>query len=225
MNKFSTEEIITYDYYIKRLFEINIECNHENYYSEVIVPFLRSCCIEDTKIVPIYNDRATGKKTDIETPLQARMNTICAAKDEGGYVVPDYIFVPQKYSFENPLRPLIMVESKAPIIKNKDSYRDLKSLIGKYQEELKAEIKACKKGYVIFTDGFTWMFLQLKDDEIVESNNYNTIRFLNLGERNRLVYKFTVKQKTKSKNVVFEAPKEWNELKKTIRSVLQEIAK
>lgn len=56
------EECISFDYFMNRLFEIINDCNHENYLGEVIIPFLRSCCIEDTKIVPVYDDRASGLK-------------------------------------------------------------------------------------------------------------------------------------------------------------------
>lgn len=40
------EECISFDYFMNRLFEIINDCNHENYLGEVIIPFLRSCCIE-----------------------------------------------------------------------------------------------------------------------------------------------------------------------------------
>lgn len=71
------EECISFDYFMNRLFEIINDCNHENYLGEVIIPFLRSCCIEETKIVPVYDDQASGPKTDNETEIKKRMKTIC----------------------------------------------------------------------------------------------------------------------------------------------------
>ena len=115
---------------MNRLFEIINDCNHENYLGEVIIPFLRSCCIEETKIVPVYDDRASGPKTDNETEIKKRMKTICAPKEDGGYAVPDYIFVPKEYSFGNPKTPYLMVETKKPILwKNGIYYVDLKNQI------------------------------------------------------------------------------------------------
>ena len=41
---------------------------------------------------------------------------MCAPKDDDEYVVPDYIFVHKDYSFSNPIKPLLMVETKNPVI-------------------------------------------------------------------------------------------------------------
>lgn len=41
----------------------------------------------------------TGQKTDNETHALRRMKTICTIKEDGNYVVADYIFVPEDYSF------------------------------------------------------------------------------------------------------------------------------
>lgn len=40
---------------------------------------------------------------------------MCAPKDDE-YVVPDYIFVHKDYSFSNPIKSLLMVETKNPVI-------------------------------------------------------------------------------------------------------------
>ena len=92
-HKFDNPEIITnhkeisYNIFIKRLFELHHDCNHEHYLSEIFIPFFRMCSTNNTKIVPIFDDRNCGPRTNYETTSQRRMRTICAGTD----VVPDYI--------------------------------------------------------------------------------------------------------------------------------------
>ena len=229
------EECISFDYFMNRLFEIINDCNHENYLDEVIIPFLRSCCIEDTKIVPVYDDRASGPKTDNETEIKKRMKTICAPKEDGGYAVPDYIFVPKEYSFGNPKTPYLMVETKKPILwKNGIYYVDLKNQIPENKQQLEAEIKAFGRGYVIFTDGITWMFLKIENDEIIESEEYKTIRLVNLLSSYYSANKISVKKDTRKIDLsiigagtseVEVEPKEWIELKEIIQSLLEKCVK
>lgn len=180
---------VSYDVYIKRLLEIQKDCNREQYLAEVIIPILRMCCLDNLKIVPVYDDRATGRKSENETKCKRRMKTICALTEDDGYVVPDYIFVEQNYSYDDPKRPLLMVETKNPIILNGEKYRKLEESLHKYESELMEEIKAC--GCVIYTDGITWMFLELEDDKIVESKKYETICLVNLHEKINKVYRFS----------------------------------
>lgn len=202
---------ISYEIYIKRLLEIQKDCNREQYLAEVIIPVLRLCCLDGIKIIPIYDDRATGRKTEKETICKQRMNTICARKENGGYVVPDYIFVEKDYSFDKPKKPLLMVETKNPIIINSEKYRKLEESIPKYKNELSEEIKAC--GCVIYTDGITWMFLEIENDKIIESKNYKTVRLINLHERTNKVYRFTTLLGTE----------EWKKLIKNISLLLEYI--
>lgn len=202
---------VSYDIYIKRLLEIQKDCNREQYLSEVIIPVLRMCCLDGIKIIPVYDDRATGRKTEKETIFKRRMNTICATKEAGGYVVPDYIFVEKEYSFATPKEPLLMVETKNPIITKGGKYRKLEEFIQKYESELFEEIKAC--GCVIYTDGITWMFLEIENDKIIESKNYETVRLVNLHEKTNKVYRFTILSGTE----------EWKKLIKNIRLLLEHI--
>ena len=55
---------------------------------------------------------------------------MCAPKDNDEYVVPDYIFVHKDYSFSNPINPLLMVETKNPvIIKDETFYQKLSGFV------------------------------------------------------------------------------------------------
>lgn len=44
------------------------------------------CCSEKLKIVPIYDDRSCGPRTENQTESKKRMRTICAPKDDDEYV-------------------------------------------------------------------------------------------------------------------------------------------
>lgn len=239
-NKFDNLEIaadnqqISYGFFMKRLFELHYDCNHEHYLSEVFVPFFQMCSTDNTKIVPIFDDRSCGPRTDNETESKRRMKTICAKKENGEYVVPDYIYVPSEYSFANPQKPYLMVETKNPvlIIREETHYRDLSHYVIDNQTELRAEIEAC--GYVVFTDGITWMFLEERDGEIVESDTYGTIRLVNKFESyyktNRISMKYGIVQMDLSfmnEGVydVAEEPEEWNVLKNRITELLQNLSK
>ena len=77
-----------------------------------------------------------------------------------------YLFI-KIIAFSNPIKPLLMVETKNPvIIKDETFYQKLSDFVDANKSELLAEIRACK--YVIFTDGITWMFLEERDGEIKE---------------------------------------------------------
>ncbi|HAI92881.1 MAG TPA: hypothetical protein DCM21_10210 [Butyrivibrio sp.] len=104
----SNAEKISYLDFITRLTEIHRDCNHEHYLSEVFIPFFQMCCSEKLKIVPIYDDRSCGSRTENQTESKKRMHTICAPKGDDEYVVPDYIFVTKSYSFSNPIKPLMI---------------------------------------------------------------------------------------------------------------------
>lgn len=98
---------------------------------------------------------------------------MCAPKDDDEYVVPDYIFVHKDYSFSNPIKPLLMVETKNPvIIKDETFYQKLSDFVDANKSEPLAEIRACK--YVIFTDGITWMFLEEREENKRKISIYNS---------------------------------------------------
>lgn len=200
--------LISYDVYIKRLLELQNDCNHEQYLAEVILPVLKMCCLDGIKIIPVYDDRATGRRTENETFCKKRMKRICAQKEEGGYVVPDYIFVEADYSFNNPKKPVMMIETKNPVVIDGDRYRKLEDSLLTYKSELTAEIENC--GYVIYTDGITWMFLEIINGQIVESEKYKTIRLITLHERVNKVYRFSTLSQTS----------EWKNLIQNIRNLL-----
>lgn len=153
------------------------------------------------------------------------MKTICAQnKDNEKYVVPDYIYVPLDYSFDNPKKAYLMIETKNPVFLIKDGnyyYRDLCDYISKNYHELEAEIKACR--YVIFTDGITWMFLEMNSGKITESEKYKTIRLLNKFEAYKKTNRISVKHGIDISGVE-EKPAEWNELKQRIKELLKELS-
>lgn len=204
-------QFISYETYMNRLLEIQADCNHEQYLSEVILPILKMCCPGKIKCVPIYDDRATGRKIENETPCKKRMKTICAEKEDGHYVVPDYIFVREEYSFSNPLKPVLMVETKNPIIVEGNKYRKLEDSILSYENELLAEIKACR--YLIYTDGITWMFLEEEDGKIILNKKHDTIQLIDLCEKKNKTYKFE-KQVVSTK---------WKNLINTIKELIEEL--
>ena len=204
---------IDYHSYITRLKEICIETLHENYLSEILIPFFRSCCPDVMKIVPVFDDRATGKKPKGKTATRNRMETICAETENGKYIVPDYIFVPKGYTVDNPMKPCLMVEVKKPILLKREDgyyYRPLKEKMDNYEAELRNEINANKNRYLIFTDCITWMFLTIKDDNIVEADDYTPHILLNV-DQNRM-YHMT--------QLITEKPEEWSKLRNTIYDLL-----
>ncbi|WP_129582136.1 hypothetical protein [Clostridium niameyense] len=225
-------EEISFQKYMDRLYEISQDCNQEVYYSEIFMPFLRMCCTKDTKIIPVYNDRNSGPKSDNPSTNKERMRIICASNENGGYIVPDFIFVPKEYSFINPCKPYLMVETKCPILslKGVSYYRDLEDYIRKNKCELTAEIKSC--GCVIFTDGITWMFLVLNErNEIVEHSDFEAIRLVEQYESHYKTRR--IKRKVDMKQIdlsiinssgivdIEVEPQEWNKLKTTIKKLVE----
>lgn len=84
------------------------------------------CCSEKLKIVPIYDDRSCGPRTENQTESKKRMHTICASEGDDKYVVP------KDYSFSNPIKPLLMVETKNPVfIRVETCYQKLLEFIYK----------------------------------------------------------------------------------------------
>ncbi len=177
---------MTYDEYISRLFEIHRDCDREQYYAEIIKPFLDICCPDGVKVVPVYDDRRTGKKDASSTTDYAkRMEIICAKRSNkiGDYVVPDFIYVSREYTFIAPKKPIIMIEQKVPMLsEDGKGYRPLSieylNSNQKLINELSTEIRACKK--VICTDGITWMVLEKKKGKLVECNDYTEMSLVEL---------------------------------------------
>lgn len=194
-----------------RLFEICNDCNHENYLSEIFIPLFRMCCCDNTKIVPVFDDRKTGPKTENETEAKNRIKTICALKEDGDYVVPDYLYVTKEYSFYSPEKPILMIETKKPLItykKDKSAYYCELS-ISDYEQQLLAEVRNCEP--VIFTDGITWMFLKEENGCVTCDSRFGTISLLNLGDD---YYNY---RKIVNASEVISG---WDELKKRINQIL-----
>ena len=57
------------------------------------------------------------------------------------------------------------------------------------------------------------MFLEIENDKIIESKNYETVRLVNLHEKTNKVYRFTILSGTE----------EWKKLIKNIRLLLEHI--
>lgn len=236
MSNFDKIEIVTnknelsFCEYIKRLRELIRDCSREEYLSEIFMPFFRMCCTEKSKIIPIFDDRKCGKHTENETAFSNRMLTICAMKADGKtYVVPDFIFVHNDYTYKNPIKPYFMVETKMPsTLKEGETYRCLKNKIRDNKEQLKDEIKSC--GIVIFTDGFVWMFLELDDSGNIV-NKYNPICLLELGEKYHSTFHAKNKKKITEVDLsviglgivsIEDEPSEWEQLKNQIRQLIEE---
>jgi len=66
---------IEYQTYIERLKEICLDTFHENYLAEVLIPLLRSSCINGIKIVPVFDDRASGARPKTVTKTRKRTCT------------------------------------------------------------------------------------------------------------------------------------------------------
>ena len=214
LNTSSDKPEMTFERFMDRLFEIYNDCNQEVYYSEIFIPFFRMCAPPKTKIVPIYNERNFGPHTDNATKNFQRMKVISAPKENDKYVVPDFIYVPSEYSFDNPCKPYLMIETKAPVLhQGGHYYRNLRDYIDANYSELKAEIEACN--HVIFTDGITWMFLEQNEQgHIVESEKYPTIK---LVDEHKKYYKTDLITIKHNNNTV---PFEWNNLKKQITALV-----
>lgn len=146
VNQFLDKGCLTYALYMDRLKELLRDCLREEYLSEILMPFFRTCCPKNTKIIPVFDDRKSGPKVENETEFKKRMETICASKDDNSYTVPDYIFVSNEYTVSNPIKPLVMVETKMPqTLRDVNYYRPLQDTLKKADivSELRVEIKCC----------------------------------------------------------------------------------
>lgn len=192
-NIFGGKWSLSYTLYMERLNELLRDCTREEYLSEVLMPFFRMCCPENTKIIPVFDDRKSGPKVENDTEFKKRMETICALKDDNTYTVPDYIFVSNEYTVSNPIKPIIMVETKMPqILRDGNFYRPLQDTVKNNLGELLAEINSC--GAIIYTDGITWMFLCLNENgEIVELDGYETICLVDINFEKKYYSTYEIK--------------------------------
>lgn len=164
------------------------------------------------------------------------MDLICAQNEDESYTVPDYIFVPYDYNFDNPKRPVFMVETKLlKMLKEGKCYTPLKYPLNdkKIKTQLRAEIKSC--GKVIYTDGITWMFLTLDgNNQIVQLKGYDTICLLQLKDKYYSAFEAENKQEVKHIDLselgfeefdISTEPAEWLDLKKSIYNLIYESRK
>lgn len=155
--------------------------SREEYMAEFIIPVLKDCCPKGAKVIPVYADRNVGPQKE-----NSRMETISAVYKKDGktkYVVPDFLIVPKVYSYENPVKPLVMIETKKPQIFSVDEYHyayrdvlDVMNNVESIRDQVQTELKACDS--VILTDGITWAFLGKKNKKIVETGT--TVRLLDV---------------------------------------------
>lgn len=181
------KEEISFEQYRNRLEDIFLTTRREQYFDEIFRPLLKMCCPEGVNVIPVFDDRNVGRQTDAEGSNKKRVEAISASyfkNKKKKYAVPDYVFVNSEYTFDNPVKPYLMVETKVPdlIYKNSDwFYKDLKHQIKYNDFQLQAEISAC--GCVIFTDGITWSFLELNPsqdkDKKIFTEKLESIRLVN----------------------------------------------
>ena len=234
---------IGYEDYLNVLFnEILLDYpSREEYLGEIILPFLKDCCPKGIKVIPVFADRNVGRKKKgnnerIAEANNVRMKIICAESKSDPrykYVVPDFIFVPEEYSYVNPVKPLIMVETKAPDIKKQSDqkyiYKDIIKTIKLNKNEISDEIEAC--GMVIYTDCISWAFLVKQEGEIVESEDYPTIRLVDYQEEQKYTNPDTKRVNPLLNEISLfsrenkEGESNWDTLKRQIKKVLKEQVK
>ena len=161
--------------YISRLIGIAIETRQEPYMCEVLMPFLRYCCYGiNVKPVAVFDDRGYKSKKEpqkLTSSINRLRNLLCAdtyAKEKK-YSVPDYVFVNDEYVFGSPYKAILLVETKAPKIREKDGvykYEGLSSYLKNASicDQIRTEIRELGNKPVLFTDGICWEVLWLEDE-------------------------------------------------------------
>lgn len=157
---------ITFNEYKDLLNEIMLISPKEQYLHEIFMPVLRMSCPKGVVVVPVFDDRNTGRKSVSEKDVCHKNHmTNISAVHEDKCVVPDYVFMPAEYTYEkscdkgmkDELKPIVMVETKLPKITKNGKYVPLSKELNKYKIELEAECAACN-GNLIITDGIMWIF-------------------------------------------------------------------
>lgn len=167
---------ITFNEYKDLLNEIMLISPKEQYLHEIFMPVLRMSCPEGVVVVPVFDDRNTGRKSVSEKVVCHKNHmTNISAVNGNKRAVPDYIFMPAEYTYKNScnmdmkdkLKPIVMVETKLPKITKNGKYVPLSKELNKYKSELEAEYDACN-GNLIFTDGIMWIF-KSKDTKLEDA--------------------------------------------------------
>lgn len=163
--------LITYQFdYQQELEKVYNESRWEAYYDPVLLPVLSSCCDGlGVKVVPTHETRKRGiKKHFIETYSIAGEKEVKKEKNGKEAIekrptrlgIPDFVIVPEKSTYDNPLPSVVNVEFKLPL-----------NLTSQYTNcnpkdhitELRHQFEYCKS--IIFTDGVTWYFLKKSKDD------------------------------------------------------------
>lgn len=113
---------------------------------------------EKIKLVHCADWKSRGANTSSFMSANLKFCSIkFIGNDEKEYIggIPDFQFVPSKYSYEKPCKANVFVEFKSPQFSNEGDYIPLK-----YNKTLQIEheYEICNK--IIFTDGISWYFLE-----------------------------------------------------------------
>lgn len=154
---------MTLEEYIEELKWIYINARWEAYYELAIIPLLKRCCTQQTKVVPIHATRKSGRKSSREHFIEKYSYVDNDGKRRG---IPDYVIVPLESTYDNPKEAVVFIEFKSPIGLN-DNYVPIR--IERYSEELKSQSNVCN--YIVFTDGITWYFGHKEKKGLIWSPN------------------------------------------------------
>lgn len=122
------------------------------------------------KLVHCANWKSRGDKTSKNMKKNLKYCSIKCRDDKNGkeYIgeIPDFQFVPAKYSYGDPCEANAFIEFKAPNFSDEGNY---KSLVYSENSQIKHEFEKCDK--IIYTDGVTWFFLKKNHKEPEETIN------------------------------------------------------
>ena len=226
--------LITYQFdYQQELEKVYNESRWEAYYDPVLLPVLSSCCDGlGVKVVPTHETRKRGiKKHFIETYSIAGEKEVKKEKNGKEVIerrptrlgIPDFVIVPEKSTYDNPLPSIVNVEFKLPI--NLTS-KYIKCNPEEHKTELRHQFEYCK--YNIFTDGVTWYLLKKsKDDKkaytiskCIELYDYKKNQwkrsYRNAYDENEKDFFDSLGIKYDKSSMVECQPPEWEELMETI---------
>lgn len=157
MKDLSIEEYITE---IKYCYE---NSRWEFSYYAVLYSYLCQFRNNKIKLVQCSDWRSRGKKTSETMRNNLKFCSVkFTDKDNTEHIggIPDFQFVPSEYSYGNSCEANAFVEFKAPEFSDEGVYQLLKYT---KNQEIEHQFLNCNK--IIFTDGFTWCFLERTHEE------------------------------------------------------------
>ncbi len=122
---------------------------------------------EDIKLVHCADWKSRGANTSMSMTKNLEMCSIKFIGNDGKEHIggiPDFQFVPAKYSYGTPCEANAFVEFKRPQFSDEGIYVPL---IYNKTSEIEHEFKNCRK--IIFTDGLSWYFLEEHQSDIPEN--------------------------------------------------------